>query len=65
VHLNDDDVLRSVARAAQENPAYSNRMGWTLRRALSFGSDFNLSGTDEQQGEEGIKYIYALNSAAH
>jgi predicted dithiol-disulfide oxidoreductase (DUF899 family) len=38
--------------------AYKRRMGWTFPWASSFGSDFNVSFTEEQQREGAIEYNY-------
>jgi predicted dithiol-disulfide oxidoreductase (DUF899 family) len=64
VHLaNHDVMLSAVSRAPLEKlQAYKRRMGWTFPWASSFGDDFNfdfnVSITEEEQGNGGVEYNY-------
>jgi predicted dithiol-disulfide oxidoreductase (DUF899 family) len=60
VHLAHHDVmLWAVSRAPlAQLQAYKRRMGWTFPWASSFGSEFNVSFTEEQQREQGIAFNY-------
>ncbi len=60
VHLANHDVtLSAVSRAPLAKlQAYKRRMGWSFPWASSFGSDFNVSVTEEQQRAGGTEYNY-------
>jgi predicted dithiol-disulfide oxidoreductase (DUF899 family) len=59
VHLaNHDVMLWAVSRAPLAKlQSYKRRMGWIFPWASSFGSDFNVSFTQEEQ-QKGIEYNY-------
>jgi predicted dithiol-disulfide oxidoreductase (DUF899 family) len=60
VHLENHDVaMMAMSRAPLEKlQAYKRRMGWTFPWASSFGSDFNVSSTEEQQREGIVEYNF-------
>src|SRR5260221_2169619 len=64
VHLaNHDVMLSAVSRAPLAKlQAYKRRMGWNFPWASSLGGDFNfdfnVSFTEEQQGEGAVDYNY-------
>src|SRR3979411_1850915 len=70
VHLaNHDVMLWAVSRAPLDKlQAFKRRMGWTFPWASSLGSDFNfdfnVSLTEEHQGEGAVEYNYRREAAS-
>src|SRR5881275_2481782 len=57
--INHDVAFSAVSRAPfAKLQAFKTRMGWSFPWASSFGSDFNVSLTEEQQRKGGAEYNY-------